>query len=83
MDVDSNSWGSDYGEDFGSDFSDVEYQPNGTSSNAQHHQTSSTPIPRVASKTKGGSQARKMVNRGRWTKDEVGLSPPPTTYPFN
>nr|CAH0102514.1 unnamed protein product [Daphnia galeata] len=72
MDADSNSWGSDYGEDFGSDFSDGEYQPNGAtaSSSAQHHQASSTATSRVATKTKGGAQARKMVNRGRWTKDE-------------
>lgn len=85
MDADSNSWGSDYGEDLGSDFSDGEYQPNGAtaSSSAQYHQASSTATSRVASKTKGGTQARKMVNRGRWTKDEVSLSSPPTTYPFN
>ncbi len=86
MDADSNSWGSDYGEDFGSDISDGEYQPNGAataSSSAQHHQASSTAASRVATKTKGGAQARKMVNRGRWTKDEVSLPPPPTTYSFN
>ena len=72
MDADSNSWGSDYGEDYGSDFSDGEYQPNAASSSAQqHHQAGSAS--RVASKTKGGAQARKMVNRGRWTKDEVSF----------
>ncbi|XP_059353193.1 myb-related protein A-like [Daphnia carinata] len=72
MDADSNSWGSDYGEDYGSDFSDGEYQPNSAaaSSSAQQHHQAGSAASRVASKTKGGAQARKMVNRGRWTKDE-------------
>lgn len=82
MDADSNSWGSDYGEDYGSDLSDGEYQPNGaapSSSAQQPHQPGST-ASRIASKTKGGAQARKLVNRGRWTKDEVSCLPPPTLF---
>lgn len=88
MDADSNSMGSDYAEEYGSDFSDGEYQPNGaaaSSSAPQHHQAGSTAASRIASKTKGGGvQARKMVNRGRWTKEEVSFfsfifSPPPPT----
>ena len=77
MDADSNSWGSDYAEDYGSDLSDGEYQPNGASSSAVQHIQASSGASRIAVKAKGGVQARKMVNRGRWTKDEVSLSPPP------
>lgn len=71
MDADSNSWGSDYGEDYGSDMSDGEYQPNGGggAASSSAHQQHLQAVSRV--KTKGGAQARKTVNRGRWTKDEV------------
>ncbi len=82
MDADSNSYGSDYdqGEEYGSDYSDGEYQPgasflaSSTSSHQQHHQLSGVVASgsgRVGKAKGSGAQARKMVNRGRWTKDEV------------
>lgn len=77
MDADSNSWGSDYAEDFGSDLSDSEYQPNVASNIAAQHLQSGSTASRIAVKAKSGTHARKMVNRGRWTKDEVSFSRPP------
>ena len=84
MDADSNSWGSDYdqGDDYGSDYSDGEYQPGSTAggSSSVYQQLHHHPGPvanRATKSTKNSVQARKMVNRGRWTKEEVsfGLTP--------
>ena len=85
MDADSNSWGSDYdqGDDYGSDYSDGEYQPSGSvasSSAQQHHQQPNHHHPgpaasRATKSNKNSAQARKMVNRGRWTKEEVSFPP--------
>ena len=82
MDADSNSWGSDYdqGEDYGSDYSDSEYQPAGAAAASSHHQHHHLAGPSAATtssasgrapKSKSAANARKMVNRGRWTKDEA------------
>jgi hypothetical protein len=77
MDADSNSWGSDYdqGDDYGSDYSDGEYQPGGAVGvSSSVHQQLHHPGPvtnRATKSTKNSALARKMVNRGRWTKEEV------------
>ena len=83
MDADSNSWGSDYdqGDDYGSDYSDGEYQPGGAAGGSGSvHQQLHHPGPvasRATKSTKNSAQARKIVNRGRWTKEEVSLGLPP------
>lgn len=80
MDADSNSWGSDYdqGEEYGSEFSDTEFPlshmgggSGGPASSSAQHQFHTNQAGRAASKSKGGANSRKTVNRGRWTKDEV------------
>ena len=65
MDADSNSWGSDadQGEDYPSDYSEGEGQ--------QGNRVNLMPgeVRMIAKGNK--ATARKMVNRGRWTKEEV------------
>jgi len=84
LDADSNSWGSDFdqGDDYGSDYSENEFQPSSGNSHvgpgghlsmghAGHSGGSRGSV--TVPKTKNNVNQRKMVNRGRWTKDEVDI----------
>ena len=86
LDADSNSWGSDFeqGDDYASDYSDNEFLPSGVVSSSAHHApgagahragageaAAALPLRTSVVKSKNNVNARKMVNRGRWTKDEV------------
>ena len=85
LDADSNSWGSDFdqGDEYGSDYSENEFQPssgNNHGAAAAHHSAAHAGHHNAASrgsvavpKTKSNANQRKMVNRGRWTKDEVNI----------
>ena len=85
MDGDSNSWASDVDQgdgDYGSDYSEAENILSGVRPGAQFggigtNQSAAMGSTEAgkAAHVKGKHAVRKAVNRGRWTKEEVGILP--------